>query len=194
MSSEKTIARADNNNRNLAVAFIFAALFLSGFACLSYEILWQRLLVRLMGASLSSIALIFSLFMGGLAAGSLLSVVMLRQGRWALPLYASIEAAVALVGAIMPFAFSQGFIDAFPLHTTRPIASMVLFVLRFLYKHHIAVPDIGAALDYAYVLLVMVSGRAHVSRQHRHGRNFQLHYQSRCRQFISCRFMVRETW
>lgn len=45
--------------------------FLSGFAALVYQVIWQRLLVIFSGADVYSITVIVAAFMGGLGAGSL---------------------------------------------------------------------------------------------------------------------------
>jgi len=56
----------DKRVKTLIVFFYF----LSGFSALTYEILWSRLLTLLTGNSTLSIILILSIFMGGLALGS----------------------------------------------------------------------------------------------------------------------------
>jgi spermidine synthase len=45
--------------------------FLSGFAALLYQVIWQRLLVLFSGADVYSVTIIVSAFMGGLGLGSL---------------------------------------------------------------------------------------------------------------------------
>ena len=47
------------------------AFFLSGFAALVYQIVWQRLLVLPMGADVYSTTIIVGAFMAGLGCGSL---------------------------------------------------------------------------------------------------------------------------
>ena len=51
-------------------ALIYVCFFVSGFSGLVYEIVWSRLFVYTMGTSNLSIAVVVSVFMGGLALGS----------------------------------------------------------------------------------------------------------------------------
>jgi spermidine synthase len=133
---EKITPNQENAARNLAAAFILAALFFSGFASLAYEILWQRMLVRLMGAGLPSAIVIFCIFMAGLAAGALLSTLFLKKSKDALPLYAFLEVGIGLIGAVVPFLFEQRFIDAFLLKGTKVIASALVAFTGFAATHH----------------------------------------------------------
>lgn len=58
-----------------SISFLFliaTSFFLSGFAALTYEIVWQRVLVRLLGATTVASAVIVCAFMAGLALGALL--------------------------------------------------------------------------------------------------------------------------
>ena len=64
--------RLDGGARALnAYPFFLAVFFLSGFAALLYQSVWQRLLTFFSGADVFSITLIVSAFMGGLGFGSL---------------------------------------------------------------------------------------------------------------------------
>jgi spermidine synthase len=126
----------ENAARNFAVAFILGALFISGFSSLAYEIVWQRLLIRLVGASLPSAMVIFCIFMAGLGAGALLSALLLKKAKNALPLYALLEIAIGLIGLIMPFVFEQSLIDLFLLKATRMITLSWLAITGFAANHH----------------------------------------------------------
>ncbi len=55
----------------IAVKFLFVLFFLSGFAALLYQVVWQRLLVFYTGSDTVSISLIVSAFMAGLGLGYL---------------------------------------------------------------------------------------------------------------------------
>lgn len=57
--------------RRTAVIFLFVLFFLSGFAALLYQVIWQRLLVFYTGSDTVSISLIVSAFMTGLGLGYL---------------------------------------------------------------------------------------------------------------------------
>ncbi len=54
----------------MARPLIYVCFFISGFSGLVYEIVWSRLFVYTMGTSNLSIAVVVSVFMGGLALGS----------------------------------------------------------------------------------------------------------------------------
>jgi spermidine synthase len=136
LPAKKKTPKPENATRNLAVAFILGALFLSGFASLAYEILWQRLLVRLLGAGLPSALVIFCIFMAGLAVGALLSTLFLKKAKDALPLYAFLEVGIGLIGVIMPFIFDQGFMSTFLLKATRLIACTLVAITGFASAHH----------------------------------------------------------
>jgi|GEM_PF-191928 len=51
---------------------IFYLFFVSGFAALIYQIIWQRMLFRTFGVNIESVTIIVSVFMFGLGAGSLI--------------------------------------------------------------------------------------------------------------------------
>lgn len=60
-----------------SLTFLYLLFFLSGFAALLYQVIWQRLLVFYTGSDTVSISLIVSAFMTGLGLGYLVG------GRWA---------------------------------------------------------------------------------------------------------------
>ncbi len=57
--------------RGLALALVFSLFFMSGFAALLYQVIWQRLLVFYTGSDTVSISLIVTAFMSGLGLGYL---------------------------------------------------------------------------------------------------------------------------
>jgi spermidine synthase len=52
---------------------ILSCFFLSGVAGLIYEVLWVRLIDKVMGSAPFAVATVLSVFMGGLALGSYLA-------------------------------------------------------------------------------------------------------------------------
>ena len=56
--------------RSLVQTLALALFFASGFAALTYQIIWQRLLVAFSGADVFSVTLIVASFMAGLGIGS----------------------------------------------------------------------------------------------------------------------------
>ena len=94
--SGKTIPRA-------AFGIILTCFFLSGFASLIYEMVWTRMMVLIFGATTLAVASVLTIFMGGLALGSL--VFGRAVSRWAQPLlvYAVLEIAIGIYGLLIPW-------------------------------------------------------------------------------------------
>jgi spermidine synthase len=84
----------------MSVAFLLV-FFVSGFAALLYQIIWQRLLTFFGGADVYSVTIIVSAFMGGLGFGSLAGGYAADRlsGRGRLLAFAGCELAVALFAA-----------------------------------------------------------------------------------------------
>ncbi|SVE12952.1 uncharacterized protein METZ01_LOCUS465806, partial [marine metagenome] len=82
--------------------WIFIFFFISGFTGLIYEVVWTRLLTRVMGNTHYSVATVLTIFMAGLALGSYLG------GRWIdrksnpLVLYAALEAIIGIYCLLIP--------------------------------------------------------------------------------------------
>jgi spermidine synthase len=68
-----TTPKSDRNITALTARLLPLALVFSGFAALAVEVLWLRLLSRLLGGSAQAIAAILVAYMGGLALGSALA-------------------------------------------------------------------------------------------------------------------------
>lgn len=77
-----------------------SALFLSGFAALIYEIVWQRVLVRFLGGSFSSVSLIVCIFLGGMAIGAILCSITQNRNLIQSPLktWAKLEMLLSMCG------------------------------------------------------------------------------------------------
>ncbi|HEY9755376.1 MAG TPA: hypothetical protein V6C97_09450 [Oculatellaceae cyanobacterium] len=101
---EPTRTKEDELPGNIG-GLIAGALFLSGMTALVYEIVWQRMLVRIVGATLPAVSMIFSIFIGGLALGALFSVPILRKKESPLAVYGFVELALAGFGIGIPLLF-----------------------------------------------------------------------------------------
>ena len=66
-----TSAAVEVPPRHWALAFALGLFFVSGFAALLYQVIWQRLLVIFLGADIYSITIIVGAFMAGLGIGNL---------------------------------------------------------------------------------------------------------------------------
>ena len=80
-------------------ATLLAAFFLSGFAALTWEMSWVRQLVSLFGVTWFAITTILTVFMAGLALGSVLAGRLVDRRRWPpLLLFAVLELFLAAYG------------------------------------------------------------------------------------------------
>ena len=73
----------------------------SGCAALIYEIVWFQTLQLVVGASAVSLAVLLAAFMGGMSAGSLLLPRYVSHRRHPLRVFAAIEAAIGVLGALL---------------------------------------------------------------------------------------------
>ncbi|MGD9679994.1 MAG: hypothetical protein AB7W16_02315 [Candidatus Obscuribacterales bacterium] len=71
--------KAAGFRKGLSMPALFTGFFLSGFAALVYEIAWQRILVRITGATLPATTIILGIFLAGLMAGGLLAGFALKN-------------------------------------------------------------------------------------------------------------------
>jgi spermidine synthase len=85
--------------------------FLSGASTLIYQIVWQRVLVRIMGAALPAVTSILMLFMAGLAWGALVAGRKADKSTAPLKIYSWLELALASIGLLFPLATNQRAID-----------------------------------------------------------------------------------
>jgi predicted membrane-bound spermidine synthase len=94
----------------------FIVFFVSGFAALLYQVIWQRLLVFFSGADVYSVTLIVTTFMAGLGLGNLVGgyVADLLSRRTNLVLFIGAELAIMIFGLL-----SKGFFYDF-LYTRHP--------------------------------------------------------------------------
>jgi predicted membrane-bound spermidine synthase len=80
---------------------MLAAFFLSGFAALIYQVVWQRSLFAIFGVNIESVTLVVTAFMLGLGLGSLAGGVVSKRDANALLLwFGTIELAIGSFGVI----------------------------------------------------------------------------------------------
>ncbi|MGH9552822.1 MAG: hypothetical protein ACRD3W_25810, partial [Terriglobales bacterium] len=79
----------------------------SGMTALIYEIAWQRVLIRLVGAALPAVTMILFVFMSGMAIGSALDGMKADRVGKPLRIYAWLELALALYALVFPILASQ---------------------------------------------------------------------------------------
>jgi len=88
---------------------IFAVLIafgLSGFAALSLEVLWSRVLVMILGSSIYSFTIILATFLFGIALGSLVMSKLIDRIKNPVSLFVSIELAIGVSIIFMTLLFS----------------------------------------------------------------------------------------
>jgi len=80
MDNSKSESDVEQNRLSGQLWYFFGcAFFLSGFAALTYEVVWQRVLVRIIGATTPAAATVVCAFMGGLALGSYGGTYLVRR-------------------------------------------------------------------------------------------------------------------
>ncbi|MBN1627710.1 MAG: fused MFS/spermidine synthase [Deltaproteobacteria bacterium] len=88
---------------SLVVIFCF---FFSGLAGLIYQILWLRMIDKVVGSAPFAVATVLSVFMGGLALGSWLAgryIDRVSSRSNLISFYGKVEAAIGIYGLLLPF-------------------------------------------------------------------------------------------
>ena len=86
-------------------SLVLCCFFLSGLTGLTYEILWTRMVVKVIGSAPFAVSIILTVFMGGLGLGSLLAsrtIDRVEEPQRLLRLYALLELAIGGYGALLP--------------------------------------------------------------------------------------------
>ncbi len=105
-SKEKPPANADSPRLS---AFVAACFFLSGAAGLVYQVIWVRLIEKVIGSAPFAVAAVLSVFMAGLALGSWRAgrVIDRQPGRAALlALYGKLELGIGVLALAVPVAMA----------------------------------------------------------------------------------------
>ncbi len=87
---------------NRTQSLILWFFFFSGFAGLVYEVVWARLLERVMGASVYSITTVLTVYMAGLGLGSFLAGRFIDRRKDSLRLYGILEGAIGVSCVLVP--------------------------------------------------------------------------------------------
>jgi predicted membrane-bound spermidine synthase len=82
-------------------AWIYIVFFLSGFAALLYQVVWQRALYSIYGINIESVTMVVTAFMLGLGVGSIAGgAVSKNPKRPVLLMFALVELGIGLFGAV----------------------------------------------------------------------------------------------
>src|SRR5208282_2834437 len=85
---------------------IYIAFFASGASCLTAEVTWNRMLIVVVGNSMSATALIIVVFMGGLGLGSYIAGRVIARRRPSLVIYLLLEVAIGAYILLSPSLFA----------------------------------------------------------------------------------------
>ena len=99
--------RVQNRSSEKVRTFLTLSIFLSGLSALTYEIAWQRVLVRLLGGTLLAITLTLVVFLGGLAIGAAAASSTCEKIRQPLKLFSWIELSLGAFGLLFPLLTTQ---------------------------------------------------------------------------------------
>src|SRR5436190_5297768 len=88
-------------------ALALLCFFLSGVSGLVFEVVWTRELGLVFGSTTLAISTVLSVFMGGLALGSVIAGRFADRLRRPLLVYALVEAGVGLYGLAIPWALAR---------------------------------------------------------------------------------------
>ncbi len=80
--------------------------FLSGAAALVYQVVWSRLLARLLGSDAVGVALVLAVFMAGMGVGALVLADLARRARDPRRTFAAIVGVLAVWAALSPYALA----------------------------------------------------------------------------------------
>jgi spermidine synthase len=93
------------------MSLIIVCLLLSGFACLVFEVSWAKLVGQWLGVSIHGVALVTSIFMGGLALGALVAGYPADKRHWhvlhALRAFGVCQLAASLGALVIPHAVRE---------------------------------------------------------------------------------------
>ena len=133
-------------------AWIYVVFFLSGFAALLYQIVWQRALYAIYGINIESVTMVVTAFMLGLGLGSIAGGIVSKDPkRPVLLMFSLVELGIGLFGAVSLAVF-HGVGEA-----TLGMSAVGTFVVTFLL---VLVPTLlmGSTLPLLVAHLVRSSG------------------------------------
>jgi len=85
--------------------FVLTCFFISGFTGLSYELIWTRMIVKIIGSSPFAVSIVLTVFMGGLGLGSYLAagrIDRIRHQHTLLKIYGILELIIGAYALVLP--------------------------------------------------------------------------------------------
>jgi spermidine synthase len=155
LTSDVVAAKAPTEHHDLAVseapAWIAIVFFVSGFAALVYQVVWQRALFAIFGINTEAVTVVVTVFLLGLGIGSIVGGIFSRVVRHPLLLFAISEFGIAGFGLVSLDLFKRVGTNAFDLS---PVGSAITTFLLLLAPTLL----MGMTLPLLVVYLVRQSG------------------------------------
>jgi spermidine synthase len=133
LTSDVVAAKAVAEDRDLAVseapAWIAIVFFVSGFAALVYQVVWQRALFTIFGINTEAVTVVVTVFLLGLGVGSLVGGLFSRFVRHPLLLFAISEFGIAGFGLVSLDLFKRVGTNAFDLSPAGSALTTFLLLL-----------------------------------------------------------------
>ena len=97
---EELLPTRDSGRPGVVPPWIPIAFFVSGFAALVYQVIWQRALFAIVGINIESVTLVVAAFLLGLGLGSLAGGALSKNPRRPLLYFAIAELGIAVFGVL----------------------------------------------------------------------------------------------
>ncbi|MHC4159880.1 MAG: fused MFS/spermidine synthase, partial [Planctomycetota bacterium] len=97
---------SDSSTTSRVVTLVLTCFFFSGVTGLIYEILWTRMIVKVIGAAPFAVSIVLTVFMGGLGLGSYLAgrtIDRIKQPLRLVRIYGILQLAIGAYGLAVPF-------------------------------------------------------------------------------------------
>ena len=105
--AKKNLSLSEYSAESLSINLLILSCFLlSGLAGLVYQVLWIRMIDKVIGSAPFAVATVLTVFMGGLALGSYFAgkyIDQIDSQKNLLSLYGKIEVAIGIYGLLLPF-------------------------------------------------------------------------------------------
>jgi spermidine synthase len=151
VAAAETVAEEQDIAVREAPAWIAIVFFVSGFAALVYQVVWQRALFAIFGINTEAVTVVVTVFLLGLGLGSIVGGLFSRVVRHPLLLFAISEFGIAGFGLVSLDLFKRVGTSAFDLS---PVASALTTFLLLLAPTLL----MGMTLPLLVVYLVRQSG------------------------------------
>lgn len=107
---------------------LYMLFFLSGFAALIYQVVWQRVLFKFFGVNIETVTVIVSIFLFGLGVGALIGGFLSRKYPQYLPhLFSACEAIIGIFGLFSLSLFEQ--IYSSTLHSSPLLILLIIYAI-----------------------------------------------------------------